>query len=40
MELWRDDFKVPGEYDVRVAAVDKGGKVIGYVSDPVTLSIR
>jgi hypothetical protein len=40
MELWREDFKVAGEYDVRVAAVDKDGKVIGYVSDPVTLSIR
>ncbi|PZM84353.1 MAG: hypothetical protein DKT66_06875 [Candidatus Melainabacteria bacterium] len=40
MELWRDDFAVAGEYDVRVAAVDKDGKVVGYVSDPVTLSIR
>ncbi len=40
MELWRDDFKVPGEYDVRIAAFDQGGKMIGYVSDPVTLSIK
>lgn len=39
MELWPDDFKVHGEYDVRVAAFDKDGKLLGYVSDPVTLHI-
>ncbi len=40
MDLWREDFKVPGEYDVRVAAFNKDGKLIGYVSDPVTISIK
>ena len=40
MELWREDFKIPGEYDVRVAAFDKSGRMIGYVSDPVTISIK
>lgn len=39
MELWPDDFKVRGEYDVRIAAFDKDGKLLGYVSDPVTLHI-
>lgn len=40
MELWREDFKMPGEYDVRIAAFDKSGKMIGYVSDPVTISVK
>lgn len=39
MELWPDDFKVHGEYDVRIAAFDKDGKLLGYVSDPVTLHL-
>ncbi len=37
MSLWNEDFKVAGEYDVRVAAFDKDGKLLGYVSDPVTI---
>lgn len=39
MTLWSDDFKVSGEYDVRIAAFDKDGKLLGYVSDPVTIRI-
>jgi len=39
MELWPDDFKKSGEYDVRIAAFDKDGKLLGYVSDPITLHI-
>ncbi len=39
MTLWAEDFKIPGEYDVRIAAFDKDGKLLGYVSDPVTMRI-
>ncbi len=39
MTLWREDFKVEGEYDVRIAAFDKDGKLLGYVSDPVTIDL-
>lgn len=33
-------FQKNGDYQVRVAARDKQGKVLGYVSDPVTIRIR
>lgn len=39
MTLWSEDFTVKGEYDVRIAAFDKNGKLLGYVSDPVTIRI-
>ncbi len=39
MTLWSEDFKVAGEYDVRIAAFDKDGRLLGYVSDPVTIRI-
>jgi hypothetical protein len=37
--LTRKDFPLPGKYQVRVAARDKEGKVIGYCSDPLDIMV-
>lgn len=39
MTLWPEDFKDAGEYQVRVGAFDKDGRLIGYLSDPVTIRL-